>query len=62
MATAQLERIQTQNIPMALFCYFILMWVPITISTGFMLLWNHLGNAHGREIQACFEGKKIGQT
>ena len=45
MATAQLDRIQTQNIPMALFCYFILMWVPITLSAGFMATWNHFGDS-----------------
>jgi stearoyl-CoA desaturase (delta-9 desaturase) len=40
MAIARLEQIQTQNIPMALFCYWILMWVPITISAGLMAAWN----------------------
>ncbi len=40
MATARLEQIKTQNIPMALFCYWILMWVPIAISTGLMACWN----------------------
>ena len=29
MATARFERVRTHNIPMALFCYFILMWVPV---------------------------------
>jgi len=45
MATARLEKVRTQNIPMSLFCYFILMWVPIAISTGLMAIWNVAGDA-----------------
>ena len=52
MATARLDSIKTQNIPMALFCYFIVMWVPITISAGFMAIWNELGAA-GINIAQC---------
>ena len=52
MATARLEKIHVQNIPLALFCYFILMWVPITISAGFMGIWNYFGSA-GIDITYC---------
>jgi stearoyl-CoA desaturase (delta-9 desaturase) len=52
MATARLEQVRTQNIPMALFCYFVLMWVPITISAGFMAIWNEVGSA-GINIAQC---------
>lgn len=45
MATARFENVRTQKIPLALFCYFILMWVPITISAGFMAIWNYFGDA-----------------
>ena len=27
MATARLEQVKTQNVPLALFCYLILMWL-----------------------------------
>ena len=39
MATAQLARIQTVRMPLAMFCYGVLVWVPIAISALLMVAW-----------------------
>lgn len=40
MATARLARPEFRNMGMALFCYLVLMWVPVAISVSMFATWN----------------------